>query len=106
MVERVAEVVLVSDRHTVADGRVAVVQLVWCGGEVLVDVTHGGQPGRRCGGALVCVVGSRFESCTERKGTEVVSSVVGGRRWVVVGLLAVLLFEEESHKTDVKEARS
>jgi hypothetical protein len=44
--------VLVAGGRTVADGRVAVVQLVWSGGEVLIDVTHGGRPGKQCEDAL------------------------------------------------------
>ena len=47
MVVVIMPVVVVAGRRTVADGRVAVVQLVWSGGEVLIDVTHGGQPGER-----------------------------------------------------------
>ena len=43
---------LVAGGRTIADGRVAVVQLVWSGGEVLIDVTHGGRPGKRCEDAL------------------------------------------------------
>jgi hypothetical protein len=38
--------------RTVADGRVAVVQLVWSRGEVLVDVTHDGRPANDVGDAL------------------------------------------------------
>ena len=67
-------VVRAAGRRTVADGRVAVVQLVWSGGEVLIDVTHGGRTGKQCEAALY------VWSAVDREAWKVTQQ----RRWNVV----------------------
>lgn len=88
MVVVIVPVVVVAGRRTVADGRVAVVQLVWSGGEVLIDVTHGGRPGKQCESALSAWLQSVREAWTvnRQRWRDVKWGVVGGvgAGWVCV----------------------
>jgi|SRR5690242_3236296 len=80
---------LVVGGHTVADGRVSVVQLVWSGGEVLIDVTHGGRHGKRLEAALSAWSAVGWRSAWRLNGQRrwsVVECVVGGcggRCWLM-----------------------